>query len=291
MNLLHLQYFYGVAKERGFTNASRVLRIQQPAISRMVALLEDDLGFKLFERVGRGIQLSKPGEEVFEYCAKIFGAVEDLDRSLGRIAGEVKGPLLIAAAEPIASHFVPKVISRVLIENPDVYPNVFSGPASMLFDRIIKGEIEIGMFFHIPDLDSKLELFKSQATRFHLVVRKDLRRKKEVLERFIGSREIDDTSTRRFPTLERLRRDHPNAKIRISSNNLTAHRAMVLEGLGVSVLPHFLVETDLKSGSLTDLYPQEELKFQMKFIKRKTAVLSATALAWLKECEEASGLI
>ena len=51
MNLLHLHYFYHVAKEGGFTKASTSLRIQQPAISRMVKLLESDIGFSLFERV------------------------------------------------------------------------------------------------------------------------------------------------------------------------------------------------------------------------------------------------
>jgi DNA-binding transcriptional LysR family regulator len=88
MNLLHLQYFYVVAKEQGFTQASRALRIQQPAISRMVKLLEEDFGFKLFEKVGRNVQLTKAGSEVFEHCKNIFGGVEDLKQSLGKISGD-----------------------------------------------------------------------------------------------------------------------------------------------------------------------------------------------------------
>ena len=279
MNLLHLKYFYVVAKERGFTNASKLLRIQQPAISRMVGLLEDDLGFPLFERVGRNVQLTKQGQEVFEYSKKIFASVEDLEQSLGRIGGECKGPLLIAAAEAIASHCLPSVIKSLMSDHSLVYPSIFSGPASMMFDRIERGEIELGLFFHIPDLPDKLEIFDQRPTRFHVVIRRDLRRKREVCESFIGSREIDDTSNRKFPTLEKIRRIYPQAKIRISSNNLTAHREMVLQGLGVSVLPHFVVEADLKEGRLVELLPQEEFVFQMKAVKRKTAVLSSSAVA------------
>ena len=104
MNLLHLQYFYMVAKEQGFTKASKALRIQQPAISRMVKLLEADLGLNLFEKIGRNVQLTKSGHEVFEYCKKIFGTVEELKNSIGQISGECSGPLMIAASEPIASH-------------------------------------------------------------------------------------------------------------------------------------------------------------------------------------------
>jgi len=284
MNLLHLQYFYVVAKENGFTNASKALRIQQPAISRMVKMLEEDMGLKLFEKIGRNVQLTPQGTEVFEYCRKIFGTVDDLKHSLGQISGECKGPLKICASEPISSQFLPSIMSKFIKKYPKVYPSIFSGPASMLFEQIISGDIELGIFFHIPDLPEKLEIFEKKEIRFHLVVRKELRKNKATLESFIGSREIDDTSTRRFPTLERLRKDYPEAQIRISSNNLSAHKEMVLQGLGVSILPDFLVAKEIKAGTLADIYPKEEFKFQMKFIKRKTAVLSVSASEWTKSC-------
>ena len=287
MNLLHLQYFYVVAKEQGFTNASKALRIQQPAISRMVKLLEDDLGLKLFERVGRNVQLTTAGQEVFEYCKKIFGTVDELKNSVGQMSGECSGPLLIAATESIASHYLPKVFKSYLEKNPKVYPNVYSAPASLLFEKIGKGELEIGLFFHIPELPDKLEIFRTQDVRFHLVVKKDLRRKTAVLERFIGSREIDDTSTKRFPTLERLKKDHPQAAIKISSNNLTSHKEMVLQGLGVSILPEFLIDHEIKSGLLTDIYPHERFVFKLKFVKRKNGILSLSAQSLVNECEGA----
>lgn len=72
MNLLHLQYFYVVAKEQGFTKASKALRIQQPAISRMVKLLEEDLGVRLFEKIGRNIQLTTQGKDVFQHYKNDF---------------------------------------------------------------------------------------------------------------------------------------------------------------------------------------------------------------------------
>lgn len=286
MNLLHLQYFYVVAKEQGFTNASKALRIQQPAISRMVKLLEDDVGFLLFEKVGRNVQLTKAGVEVFEYCKKIFGTVDELKQSLGQIGGECRGPLVVGASEPIASYLFPAILKAYLEVHPEVHPNIYSGPASMLFDNLIKGDLEFGVFFHVPTLPEKLEIFKTKDIRYHLVIKKDLRRKKEILESFIGSREIDDTTTKKFPTLEKLRKDHPGAKIMISSNNLTAHREMVLQGLGVSILPSFLVAKDIKEGLLSDIYPHELFQFQMKFIKRRTGILSMAALELVKVCLE-----
>jgi DNA-binding transcriptional LysR family regulator len=285
MNLNQLRYFYEVAKERGFTNAARSLRIQQPAISRMVQQLEDSLGFDLFERRGREVQLTPQGEEVFARCQRIFAEVEGLRAELGEIGGVCHGPLTIAAADPIASGFIPGILKDFVAKYPRVYPIINSGPASMLFEKIVSGSLEFGLFFHVPEVPSKLELSVFKPVRFYLVVRADLRRSSTVLESFIGSREVDDTDTRRFPTLEKLRVDHPAAKITISSNNLSAHREMVLKGLGVSILPDFLVEQDLKRGHLAALYPRRKFEFNMKLVKRKSSVLSLNARTFLEACK------
>lgn len=289
MNLLHLKYFYVVAKEQGFTKASRVLRVQQPAISRMVDQLEDYFGFPLFERVGRNIQLTARGQEVFERCKTIFEEVDNLEKLAGSLSGECQGPLACAASEPVASHLVPEILEKLVFKYPKLYPSIYSGPATMLLDRIASGELEFGLFFHIPHLPPKLKMTPIRKVRFHLVVRKDLRRNTQVLERFIGSREIDDSATRTFPTLEKLKRIYPKAKIWISSNNLTAHRNMVLNGLGVSVLPDFLIAEDLKQGRLSDVLPKEKLEFDLKLVERQTSVRSLNAQTFIDELNRHSG--
>lgn len=278
MNLLHLEYFYTVAKEGGFLKASEKLRINQPAISRMVANLEDYFGFKLFEKVGRNVRLTSRGEEVFESCKKIFSEVEDLKLSVGRISGECKGPLMIAAAEPIASHFLPGKIVDILKRFPGIYPNIFSGPASMVLKKIEAGDIELGLFFHLPEISDKLIVYRKIDVPFRLVVRKDLKKDEKVLSHFIGSREIDDSGSKRFPTLEILKKKYPKASIKTSSNNLTAHKELVLKGVGVSVLPEFLIGQELKNKILTDVLSEEKFIFQMKLIKRKNSVTSLNVL-------------
>lgn len=278
MNLLHLEYFYTVAKEGGYIRASEKLRIQQPAISRMVAQLEDYFGFKLFERIGRNVRLTEKGQEVFESCKRIFGEVDQLKMSLGKISGECKGPLLIASSEAIASHLLPDVLASFLRDRPKLYPNIYSGPASMLMKKIEEGDIELGLFFHVPEVSEKLVIETKIELPFRLVIRRDLRKDLNVLNSFIGSREIDDTSTRRFPTIEKMRQKYPDVKIRISSNNLTAHKELVLKGLGVSILPEFLVGSELKNKELVDALPGEDFRFSLKILRRKNAILSLGAL-------------
>lgn len=148
----------------------------------------------------------------------------------------------------------------------------------MLMKKIEEGDIELGLFFHVPEVSEKLVIETKIELPFRLVIRRDLRKDLNVLNSFIGSREIDDTSTRRFPTIEKMRQKYPDVKIRISSNNLTAHKELVLKGLGVSILPEFLVGSELKNKELVDALPGEDFRFSLKILRRKNAILSLGAL-------------
>lgn len=273
-----LEYFYTVAKEGGYLRASEKLRIGQPAISRMVAQLEDYFGFKLFEKIGRNVRLTAKGQEVFENSKKIFSEVENLKTDIGKITGECKGPLLIAASEPIASHFLPAKIIKLLKSHPKIHPNIYSGPASMLLEKIENGEIEIGLFFHTPELSDKVVIEKIITIPFRLVVKKDFIKNQDTLTSLIGSREIDDIKTKRFPVLDKIKKIYPEAKIKISSNNLTAHKEFVLSGAGVAILPEFSIQREINSKLLIDVIPCEKFSYQMKILKRKNGILSLSAL-------------
>lgn len=285
MNLLHLHYFYTVAKEGGFLRASEALRIQQPAISRMVKQLEESLGLELFEKDGRNVRLTKNGERVFEHCTRIFSEVDDLQSSLGHIAGEPTGQLAFGANDVIASHLVPAILKKLLADYPQIYPVVQTSTAESLFSLIQKRKIEFGLFFHTPDLPDNLELLRLNKLIYKLVIRKDLKKDPQVLQSFIGSREVDDIGNKRFPTLERIRKDHPKAKITLSSNNLVAHKNFVLEGLGVSILPELMVKEDIKSGKLASLYDDEVFQFDLKLVRLKNSVTSLNAKVFLSILE------
>lgn len=283
MNLHHLQYFYSVASLGGYTKAARALRIQQPAISRMVKLLEQDVGFALFEKVGRNVRLTAQGMGVFEHCRRIFGEIDQLKASLPGIRQELKGTLKIAAAEVAASHLLPKALGSLQSLAPDLLSSVFSGPASFFLGPILDGELDFGVFFHLPHVPDGLKIVSRHPLRYHLVVRSDLKTDTQVIQRFIGSREVDDVSTRRFPTLEKLRVKHPKARIAFSSNSLTGHKTMVLEGMGCAVLPAFLVGPELKQRLLYDLLPSEKLFFDLKIVKVKNRPLSPAGQAFLRQ--------
>jgi DNA-binding transcriptional LysR family regulator len=287
MELNLLRYFYCVAREGGFTKASKVLHVQQPALSRAVRQLEDQLGVTLLERRKRSSIPTKVGQEIFEACARIFQEAENIRALAEAERRECRGVLRFAAASAIAASLVPRVHVTYLRAYPEVWPMSYSGPASVMLERIAAGELEFGLFFYLPKLSVALAATDLAHIPFALVVKAGHERDPRVCSSFIGSREVDDTANKSFPTVDRLRRDHPEVQIRISSNDLAAHKELVLAGLGVSILPRFLVASELAAGSLRALYPNEQFGFPMHLVTRHRQVLSRAARLFLEHLRTA----
>jgi DNA-binding transcriptional LysR family regulator len=289
IELNHLAHFYAVAKHKSFTGAARTLCIQQPSVSRSVRLLEDALGVPLFERQPRGVELTAVGRQVYERSARLFEEVENIQRIAEDERGVCRGPLRVAAAGLVASRLVPEGIARLLARHPAVWPMVFSAPAAMAAERIASGDFELGLYFYAERLPPSLEKRVLVDVPFRLVVRADRARHRPTLSSFIGSREVEDDTARSFPTLERLRRRIPEAEIRISTNDIEAHLRLVEAGLGVSVLPAFVVRAGLDAGRLSDVLPRERFLFPLLCITRERRVLSRAASALIEALIEHLG--
>ena len=280
VNLLHLQYFYVVAQEQSFSRASQVVKINQSALSRMVKQLEESLGIELLDRQPRGVRLTKAGEPVFAQAGEIFKRVELLQEST-TAEQRVEGELRIGCSDLIANYFLADPVAGLKRKWPLTYPIVQVGTGKELQQAIVSGALEFGLFFYTPELPTSLAVTKRWPVRFRLVC--SAKHKNEVtLNNFIGSREVDDVLNRKFPTLQKWRKSHPNASIGISSNSLLLHLELVKKGVGISLLPEIVISEDLKRGRLTDLLPRENLMFELKLVQRKNARLSRNAEALLE---------
>ena len=109
------------------------------------------------------------------------------------------------------------------------------------------------------------------------MVRADRATDRATLGSFIGSREVEDDRADKFPTLDRLRKSVPHAAIKISTNDVEAHIRLVEAGLGVSVLPQFVVAAGLAKKQLRDVLPRDRLEFPLLLVTRKRRVLSRAA--------------
>ena len=77
MELRHLRYFLAVGEEQHYGRAARRLHVAQPALSRQIQNLEEEVGFKLFERLPRGVRLSAAGQLFLEDARRILQEVNE----------------------------------------------------------------------------------------------------------------------------------------------------------------------------------------------------------------------
>src|SRR5215213_1839669 len=99
MELRHLRYFVAVGEEQHYGRGAERLRVAQPALSRQIQALEEELGFKLFDRLARGVKLSAAGRLFLDEARRILQQVEEAIRRAGRVASGQSGTLRIGFIE------------------------------------------------------------------------------------------------------------------------------------------------------------------------------------------------
>jgi LysR family nitrogen assimilation transcriptional regulator len=282
MELNHLKYFYTVAREGSFTRASKILRIQQPTISKMVQLLEQQLDTVLFERHKRGVRLTDAGAEVLAICENIFSQVEAIREFSEQQSTECQGLLSFGMTDSIVVYLLPGIINGFLKKHPKVRPSIFAGSSNLISNEIREGRAEFGVFYTRPD-KVDFEISEMLNIPFSLVIATQQAKSQTVKSRLIISRDIDYPKARPFPVLEMLNRNKVKADIFVTSNNLDSQKRMVMEGLGVALLPRFMVKQEITKGQLTELLPRKDFVYSLKLVTKHRKVLSRNALVFLEE--------
>src|ERR1700688_3404969 len=120
MELRHLRYFVAVGEEQHYGRAARRLRVAQPALSRQIQDLEDELGFKLFDRLPRGVKLSAAGKLFLEDARRILQQVSEAAARAARVARGQSGTLRVGFTENASWRgVVPESLRRFRERQPD----------------------------------------------------------------------------------------------------------------------------------------------------------------------------
>src|ERR1043166_4621867 len=99
MELRHLRYFLAVGEEQHYGRAAKRLRVAQPALSRQIQDLEDEIGFALFDRLSRGVQISAAGKSFLEDARRILRQVDEATMRTRQVARGQTGTLTVGFIE------------------------------------------------------------------------------------------------------------------------------------------------------------------------------------------------
>src|SRR5882762_3514517 len=121
MELRHLRYFVAVGEEQHHGRAARRLRLAQPALSRQIQDLEQEIGFRLFDRLPRGVKINEAGKLFLNDARRILQEINDATARAKRIASGLAGTLRIGFLESISWHgIIPDSIKDFRERRPDV---------------------------------------------------------------------------------------------------------------------------------------------------------------------------
>lgn len=145
MNLRQLECFRAVMRLGTVTQAASMLGITQPAVSSMIAGLEHEIGFKLFQRVKGRLRPRPEASFLFEDVERTLGSLDRTVQTARAIRSRSHGSLVIASYPGIAIDFLPRVLTEFLASRPGVRIELHSRSAHVLHELIPAQRFDIGI--------------------------------------------------------------------------------------------------------------------------------------------------
>ncbi|SIT07531.1 LysR family transcriptional regulator [Chryseobacterium gambrini] len=140
-----LKVFHTVASRSSFTKASEELNISQPAVTKHIKEIENQLNTKLFDRKGTSIQLTQSGRILFEYAEKIRNIYRDLEFEIHQINQKHQGKLIIGASTTIAQYILPEILAKFKSYYKDIKIELITHNTEMISELLKDGKIDLGI--------------------------------------------------------------------------------------------------------------------------------------------------
>lgn len=283
--LTTLNAFIEVAKHKSFSRASEVLHITQPAISKRVAQLEEELGVTLFNRINRTVTLTEAGDKLLIKATDLIHQAQDLRRYASTLSDEISGQLMIGTSHHIGLHRLPPVLQQFRQDFPAVQLNILFNQSEIACQRVEQGITELAIIT-LPD---KTPEMLNPAVIWHdelcVVTSHD--------HQLAGDKGISLQQLLHHPcvfpddnteTMQIMQRsiDTMNIKldVQMRTNNLETLKMLVSAGFGWTLLPQTMVD-----DSISVLDVDYHFMRKLGYVTHKKRSLSNSAVAFLKQFE------
>lgn len=153
MNLQQLYYFRKLAEVQHYTEAAKALYITQPSLSDSIASLEHELSVSLFQKKGRGIQLTKYGQEFYEYVNQALGILEHGIAAVREKSDSVTGTIDIGCIPTLLGDFLPNALDLYHEKCPQVSFNIFHEKSIPVAEGVSSGTYDIGLCSMVENKD------------------------------------------------------------------------------------------------------------------------------------------
>lgn len=157
MNYSKFYYVETVAELQSFTRAAEKLYISQPALTKSISKLEDELGVKLFDRSVHPLQLTYAGERYLIGMRNVVAMHNQLKRELEDIANMRKGRLIVGIPNLRGPRWLPYILPKFLQDCPDIDIRIVEGTTASLEQDLLRERINIAVITSLPQMTVNLE--------------------------------------------------------------------------------------------------------------------------------------
>ena len=254
MDLPQLEMFLAVAEERSFTRAGERLHVSQSAVSRQVGLLERELGGRLFHRDGKRVSLTHAGELLARTASGLSRQIQDTVEEISAVHGLRRGRLRLAGGMSVCMYILPRLLKRYRALHPDVDLRVTSGTSQAILAKLRTHEVDLALLT-LPILEKDLEVVAVLREEMVVVTapRHPLAGRGTVDARQLGRYPLIlyELGSRTREAIENyLREEGVPFDVAMETENAEIIKAMVAAGIGITVLSHAAVASDLRHRRL-----------------------------------------
>jgi DNA-binding transcriptional LysR family regulator len=289
MELNYLRVFYEVAKLSKFSEASKKLNISQSALSRSVALLEEQEGIVLFDRSKKGVSLTPKGIEIFGLCEKLFQVEKDIESLCRESHDKCEGTLIFAASDHVVNDLLPIPLHEFRKKHNKVVPSIRTGSPDEIINTLLTTDCEFALMF-VKINTPQIEFRRLQTEKMSLVCHPDLWKEcksssnEKTLKRLIAKYGYISSAgalLNRRPSrvLVELFGELPTIGLEVNSQE--SQKRFCLAAEGVAYLANFMVKKEIEEGLLFEIPVEHPHEFHLWLARPKGKYLSLAARTFL----------
>jgi LysR family hydrogen peroxide-inducible transcriptional activator len=246
MEFHQLRYVCAIAETGSFSRAAERCQVAQPSLSQQVLKLEEDLGAKLFDRLGRSIRLTEAGRAFMPHARSILDQMEAARSSVADKNADVRGSVAVGAIPTIAPYLMPRYTAAFAKNYPDAKLRIVEETTPILVESLRDLSIDLAILA-LPLRHKDLELLPIRTEPLFAVLRKDHPRataESLALKDLRGESFVMLRDGHCFRNLSIATCTHaritPN--IAFESDQFSSLFGMVAAGVGVSLAPEMAID-------------------------------------------------
>jgi len=285
VELHQLRSFVALADMGKIAVVSDRLGLSAPAVHKQLKLLERELEIRLYEKVGRVLRLTQAAEILLPYCRDLLAEHDTAVAAIEEWKGLKRGIIRVGAGPATSVHLLPGLLRTYRRAFPGVDVVVETGNSLGLIERLRTGSLDVALLVSSPEpVDPGLSVEYSwdmefvfvsslehaprrcrirELGRFPFVLFRKGSRMQAAIDRYFGEHDF-----------------HPN--VIMAFDNADAVKAMIAAGLGVSLLPLWIVHAELRQGGLMMIRQQERpLVSRFELVRRRSSYIPNPMAAFI----------